>query len=49
MNDLVVEQAVTLPIIDRKNVSVRAKTLDTAGNMNPFDSETSNIADWRRR
>lgn len=48
MNDLVVDQAVALPLIDRKNVSVRAKTLDTAGNMSPFDAETRNIADWRR-
>ena len=48
MNDMVVSQGVSLPIIDRKNVSARAKTLDVGPNMTPFDSETWNIADWRR-
>ncbi len=48
MNDLVVGQAVALPLIDRKIVSVRSRTLDTARNMRPFDSETWNIAEWRR-
>jgi peptide/nickel transport system substrate-binding protein len=47
-NDVVVTQAAAIPLIDRKIVSVRAKTLDTAGNMGPFDAETHNIADWRR-
>jgi peptide/nickel transport system substrate-binding protein len=48
MNDMVVTQGVSLPIIDRKIVSARSKTLDTGGNMTPFDSETWNIADWKR-
>ena len=48
MNDLVVSQGVSLPIIERKNVSARAKNLDVGANMTPFDSETWNIADWRR-
>ncbi|HLW60956.1 MAG TPA: peptide ABC transporter substrate-binding protein [bacterium] len=48
MNDLVVGQGVSLPIIDRKDVSARAKTLDVGPNMTPFDSQTWNIADWRR-
>jgi peptide/nickel transport system substrate-binding protein len=48
MNDMIVAQGVSLPIIDRKNVSARAKTLDVGANMTPFDSETWNIADWRR-
>jgi len=48
LNDLVVSQGVSLPIIDRRLVSARAKTLDTGANMTPFDSETWNIADWRR-
>ncbi|HEX2681239.1 MAG TPA: peptide ABC transporter substrate-binding protein, partial [Candidatus Dormibacteraeota bacterium] len=48
MNDLVVSQAVSLPIIDRKKVSARSKTLDTGANLTPFDDETWNIADWRR-
>jgi peptide/nickel transport system substrate-binding protein len=47
-NDVVVNQAATIPLIDRKNVSVKSKTLDTANNMTPFDSETCTIADWRR-
>jgi peptide/nickel transport system substrate-binding protein len=48
MNDLVVGQGVSLPIIDRKDVSARAKTLDVGPNMTPFDGQTWNIADWRR-
>ncbi len=48
MNDMVVSQGVSLPIIDRKNVSAHAKTLNVGPNMTPFDSETWNIADWRR-
>lgn len=49
MNDLVVREAVSLPLIDRRAVSARAATLDTGRNLSPFDSETRNIADWRRR
>jgi peptide/nickel transport system substrate-binding protein len=48
MNDMVVAQGISLPIIARKIVSARSKTLDTGANMTPFDSETWNIADWRR-
>jgi len=48
MNDMVVSQGVSLPIIDRKNVSAHAKTLNVGSNMTPFDSETWNIADWKR-
>ena len=48
MNDLVVGQGVSLPIIDRRFVSVRSTTLDVGANQSPFDSETRNIADWRR-
>ena len=48
MNDMVVSQGVSLPIIDRKNVSAHAKTLNVGPNMTPFDSETWNIADWKR-
>ncbi len=47
-NDLAVEQVAAIPLIDRKDVSARTKTLDTANNMSPFDSQTRNIADWRR-
>ncbi|HYM71207.1 MAG TPA: hypothetical protein VEZ44_16545, partial [bacterium] len=49
MNDRVVEQAVAIPLINRKLVSARANTLDTGPNMSPFDDETWNIADWRRK
>ncbi|HKV45517.1 MAG TPA: peptide ABC transporter substrate-binding protein [bacterium] len=49
MNDLVVTQGVSLPLIDRKFVSARAKTLEVGANMSPFDSETRNIADWVRK
>ena len=48
MNDLVVTQGVSLPIVDRKLVSARGKTLDVGPNLSAFDSETWNIADWRR-
>jgi peptide/nickel transport system substrate-binding protein len=49
MNDLVVEQGISVPLIDRKIVSVRSNTLETGQNMSAFDSETRNIADWRRK
>jgi peptide/nickel transport system substrate-binding protein len=48
MNDLVVTQAITLPIIHRKAVSARAKTLYVGENITPYSAETWNIADWRR-
>jgi peptide/nickel transport system substrate-binding protein len=48
MNDLVVEQAVEVPLVDRKIVAARAATLYTGNNMSPFDSATPNIAEWRR-
>ncbi len=49
MNDLVVSQAVSLPLIDRRIVSTHSKNLDVVENMTPFDSETRNIAEWRRK
>ena len=49
MNDLVVSQAISLPLIARKDVAARSKTLDTGANMTPFDSQTWNVADWRRK
>ncbi|HLW59450.1 MAG TPA: peptide ABC transporter substrate-binding protein [bacterium] len=48
MNDLVVGQAVELPIIDRRTVAAHARTLDTGRNLSPFDNATPNVADWRR-
>ncbi|HLW47978.1 MAG TPA: peptide ABC transporter substrate-binding protein [bacterium] len=47
-NDIVIDQVAVIPLIDRKSVSARVKTLDTAGNLSPFDADTRNIADWRR-
>jgi len=49
MNDLVVGQGISLPIIERTIVAARSVTLDTGPNMTPFDSEPWNIADWRRK
>ena len=49
MNDLVVSQGASIPLVDRKIVSARAASLDVGPNMTPFDNETRNIADWRRR
>ena len=49
MNDRVVDQTVSVPLIDRKVVSARANSLDTGANMSAFDDETWNIADWTRR
>jgi peptide/nickel transport system substrate-binding protein len=49
MNDLIIGQAVSLPLIDRRIVSAHGKSLDVGQNMTPFDTETRNIADWRRK
>jgi peptide/nickel transport system substrate-binding protein len=49
MNDIVVTEGASLPIIDRRIVSAHVNTLDVGANMSPFDSETRNIADWRRK
>lgn len=49
MNDLVASQAVSIPLVDRKLVSAHASNLDVGRNVSPFDNETRNIADWRRR
>ena len=48
MNDLVVSQGVSLPLIDRREVAARAKNLNVGENLTPFDAHTWNIADWRR-
>jgi peptide/nickel transport system substrate-binding protein len=49
MNDLVVGQGISLPLIDRRLVAAHTKTLDVGQNMSAFDSETRNIAEWRRK
>lgn len=48
MNDLVVTEAVEIPIIDRRTVAARAKNLYTGHNLSPFDNATPNVAEWRR-
>ncbi len=49
MNDRVIDQAASMPIIDRTLVSGHVNSLDVGQNMSPFDSETRNIADWTRK
>ncbi|HXX40508.1 MAG TPA: peptide ABC transporter substrate-binding protein [bacterium] len=49
MNDRVVDQAASIPLIDRKIVSACANSLDVGPNLSPFDDETWNIADWVRK
>jgi peptide/nickel transport system substrate-binding protein len=49
MNDRVIEQAASWPLIDRHSVSAHVNTLDVGQNMSPFDSETRNVADWTRK
>jgi len=48
MNDRVVDQTVSIPVVDRKLVSGRVNSLDVGPNVTPFDADTRNIADWRR-
>jgi peptide/nickel transport system substrate-binding protein len=48
MNDLVVSQGVSLPMIARTIVAARLANLETGPNLTPFDSQPWNIADWRR-
>ncbi len=48
MNDLVVNQAISLPLIDRRIVSARVRNLNVGRNMSTFDDQTRNIGDWRR-
>ncbi len=43
-----VREAVAIPLVNRRFASVRVNTLDVGQNISPFDSETRNIADWRR-
>ena len=49
MNDRVVDQGISITLIDRKAVSAHVNSLDVGPNMSPFDDETRNIADWRRK
>ena len=47
MNDMVVQNYVIIPLVDRGRVSAHAKTLGGVV-LNTWDSELWNIADWRR-
>lgn len=47
LNDLLVNDYATIPLVDRKLVSGKLKSL-TGPVQTPFDSETWNIADWAR-
>jgi len=48
MNDMLVQDYVLLPLVDRGRVSAHADSLGGVV-MNPWDSELWNIADWHRR
>ncbi len=47
MNDMLVEAGAIIPLVHRGRVSVQALSLGGV-NMNPWDSEMWNIADWYR-
>jgi peptide/nickel transport system substrate-binding protein len=47
MNDIVIQQAVLVPLVDRKSVFGRAKDLQGI-NYSPWDSDYWNIANWRK-
>ncbi len=47
MNDMLVEAGAIIPLVHRGRVSVQALSLGGV-NMNPWDSELWNIADWYR-
>lgn len=48
MNDMLVQSYTVIPMVHRGNVSGAANTL-TGVEMNPWDSELWNIADWGRK
>jgi peptide/nickel transport system substrate-binding protein len=47
LNDLVVNNYITIPLIDRKNADGKLKNLQ-GPNLTPFDDWSWNIADWTR-
>ena len=47
MNDLLINSYSIVPLIHRRIISGKAKTL-TGVRMNSWDSQIWNIADWRR-
>ena len=46
MNDIVIQQAVLVPLVDRKSVFGRTKALQGI-NYTPWDSDYWNVANWR--
>jgi len=48
MNDILIGGAVVVPIVDRKNVFGRAKSLQNIG-YTQWDSDYWNIANWTRQ
>jgi peptide/nickel transport system substrate-binding protein len=47
LNDLVVNDYASVPLVDRKNTDARVKQL-TGPELRPFDQLTWNIADWKK-
>jgi peptide/nickel transport system substrate-binding protein len=47
LNDLVVNDYADVPLVDRKSVAAKAKSL-TGPDLRAFDNETWNIADWKK-
>jgi peptide/nickel transport system substrate-binding protein len=47
LNDLVINDVASIPLVDRKSASGRAKNL-TGPDLRAFDNETWNIGDWKR-
>jgi len=47
LNDLIINDVASVPLVDRKNASGKAKTL-TGPDLRAFDNETWNIGDWKK-
>ena len=47
LNDLVVNNYISIPLIDRNNADGKLKNLQ-GPNLTPFDDLSWNIADWTR-
>ena len=48
MNDILIQGSVVVPVVDRKNVFGRAKTLQNI-NFTPWDTDYWNIANWTKQ
>jgi peptide/nickel transport system substrate-binding protein len=47
LNDLIINDVASVPLVDRKSVAAKAKTL-TGPDLRAFDNETWNIAEWKK-